>query len=275
MKYRFILIVIALCISSMQARGQVTIAPPLLTIERENPFGSFIVINRSNVPQEVSISFRYGYPASDEEGNLYLHYVDEPDSTMYSAAEWIRAFPRRFILEPMEEQTVRLSVRPPRDIADGTYTARIITSSQQVNYRVENSGVGVAAAINFQFNQVSALMYRHGEISTGIEITNIEMTQDSDLVTLLAHLRRTGNSPYLGLLTLRVFDETGSLVEERDHSIAVYNELTRSFRFERSTLPSGQYTVEFNLSTERRSDVPQSVLIHVPDVTKTFTFSTR
>lgn len=259
------------------ADAQVTIAPPLVVMDRENPYGSFVVINRAGQEQEITISFRYGYPASDGEGNISIQYRDDPDTSDRSAAEWVRAFPRRFVLGPMQEQTVRLTVRPQRPVPDGTYTARIITSSKQSN-RDRSQAVNeneLSTSIDFQFNQVSALMYRHGKTTTGVEIVDIKTIDENGSFDVIASLRKTGNSPYIGSVVLQLYDPDGKMVHEKVESIAVYKDMVRRFRIESGSVNPGEYKAELTATTGRRSDVSPSSLIKVPDVTKTFSIVIR
>ncbi len=256
--------------------AQVTIAPPLVVMDRENPYGSYLVANRSNQVKEVTISFKYGYPVSDDEGNVSVQYIDAPDSSHRTAVEWVRAFPRRFVLEPMQEQTVRLLVRPRGEVQEGTYTARIITSSERADSEpgsFVNNDNEVSTRINFKFNQVSALMYRHGKVTTGVEIEDITTKHADDNLDVYASLRRQGNSPYIGSARLRIYNGENKVIKETSQSIAVYDEMVRRFRFAGDSIPPGDYTAELTLSTSGRSDVSSSVLIKAPDVTKTFTIS--
>ncbi len=275
MRKMLILLFAFIYIAAYKADAQVTIAPPLVVMDRENPYGSYLVVNRSNQAQEITISFKYGFPVSDDEGNVTMEYFDEPDSLHPSASEWIRAFPRRFVLEPMQEQTVRLMVRPRGSVPDGTYTARIVTSSIKINPSDNRSMQenGVSTNINFRFNQISALMYRHGEVTTEIEIKDITAKETEQGINVFASLHRGGNSPYLGTARVRLFENDNNLVDEKVQSVAVYEDIVRRFEFDREKVQQGEYTAELTLSTSGRSDISSSVLIKVPDVTKSLSFS--
>ncbi len=257
------------------SEAQVTIAPPLVIVDREHPYGSFVVVNQSAQRQEISISFQYGYPVSDETGNVSMQYVDEPDSGMFSASDWVRAFPRRFILEPFREQTVRLNIRAPRQLDDGTYTARIITSSIRVNGTNDNKTDGLSAQVNFRFNQVSALMYRHGKVTTGIEIKDIYTDRDNSSFNVYASLLRTGNSPFLGSAHLRIYNERHQLVKETTQSLAVYYDLVRRFQIDNNVLKPGTYQGEITLTTKDRTDIPLNYILKIDDVTRKFTLTIR
>src|SRR5690349_20725577 len=85
---------------SRAVEAQVVIAPPVLTLVEPERFGTFTVENRSTVPQEVTIEFRFGYPMSDGVGNLQMVYDDSGSPGRSSMASWVRAFPRRALLRP-------------------------------------------------------------------------------------------------------------------------------------------------------------------------------
>lgn len=125
MKTFFVLAVVLLMSSLAQA--QVLVAPTLLFVSDQSRFGTFFVMNRSNVPQEISISFRFGYPVSDSTGNVWMQYDDSLMAQNHSCRSWVRGFPEKFVINPGQRQVVRLLISPPPMIPDGEYWTRLIT----------------------------------------------------------------------------------------------------------------------------------------------------
>lgn len=241
--------------------SQVTIAPTSLFIDEQNRFGSFLVLNGSDQTQEVELEFLFGYPTTDEEGNIYMEYEDEKAEQQYSIADWIRGFPRSFTLDSGERQTVRLTVQPPPDLEDGTYWTRIKTTSNALSPDIdEEQQEGVTARIAFQFEQVSAGFYRKGEVNTGLQIKNAKVDVDEDEASIHTHIEREGNSPYLGTMFVTVEDADGRTRYENENSLAVYMDVFRVNRFDISEFPEGDYTAHIRFETTR-GDISDSDLI--------------
>ena len=89
--------------------GQVIISPFIIYMDQRERFGTFIVQNESLDEFEINISFVFGYPDSDSLGNISMTYHEEPNDSLPSIVEWLRAFPRSFILNPNQKQIVRMS----------------------------------------------------------------------------------------------------------------------------------------------------------------------
>jgi P pilus assembly chaperone PapD len=104
--------------------GQVSIAPTTIFID-QNGIGSVFITNPGDTPQEINVSFAFGYPGDDELGNLTMVYTDSIRAQQFGIDERVRAFPKTFILAPQQQQTVRLQVRPDRSLAAGTYFTRV------------------------------------------------------------------------------------------------------------------------------------------------------
>jgi len=136
--------------------GQVSIAPTTIFID-QNGIGSVFITNPGNSPQEINVSFIFGYPGNDDLGNLIMVYSDSIRAKQFGIDDRVRAFPRTFILAPQQQQTVRLQVRPDRSLAAGTYFTRVkITSNAQTTAVDEVPQEEVATRVSFKFDQVIA-----------------------------------------------------------------------------------------------------------------------
>lgn len=239
------------------AYTQVTIAPTAIHLSNNNLTDRIIVLNNSNFDaQEVELDARFGYPASDEQGNVSIYYpevisVDDPN-----ASDWVFFYPRRFILQPGERQTVRIAVRPPADLSVGEYWARPVIISTPVKRPAPAAEAGksdvLRAGLSTQINTVIALNYRHGNVNTGVEIAGFTESVEEDDLSVRVDMTRKGNAAFLGNLILRIRDSNNRVVDEARRDVAVYYDLTRVFTFPRKDLQSGIYTAEVELNTDRR-----------------------
>lgn len=252
--------------------GQVTIAPTSLYMDDHEQFATMLVLNGSDQTQEVTIDFEFGYLGADEEGNTRMIYDDEDAEEDYSIADKVRAFPRNFTLDPNERQTVRMTARNTADLEDGTYWTRVRTQANPQSPPLEQQEEDeVAAQINFRVEQVTAAFLKKGEVSTGLDIHNMDVSVDEGMGTVQTELSQTGNSPFIGQLHLRILDENDEAVVESRNTVAIYFDTKRSFEFNAQDLPAGSYTAELTFET-KRNDVDSNDLVSGDTIVENINF---
>lgn len=260
-------------VSVAAARAQVIVAPTILFMSNQSSFGAFVVMNRSNARQEVSISFRFGYPESDSLGNIEMHYDDSLMAREHSCQPWLKGFPQKFIVNPGQQQIVRLLITAPPNIPDGEYWTRLITSSTPQARTIDTVKTGITANITFVLQQVTTVIYKKGYANTTVDIPDLRAVHDSTSMNLLANVSRGGNSPFFGKMTVAVKDRAGNTVYSNEQVLAIYTaESTVKFAVPLSDLRSGVYTAEVKLESER-NDIPGEDLLRVPTVDKSVTFT--
>ncbi len=84
----------------------ILVAPHAVFMDHRSRTGQVFLVNTGDSPEEVSIELKYGYPATDSTGTVFIRLIDQPDSTEPSAAAWIKAYPRRAVLAPGQRQVV-------------------------------------------------------------------------------------------------------------------------------------------------------------------------
>ncbi len=249
--------------------AQVAIAPSTIFIDDQTNIGTLYVSNRSSDPQEVSIDFAFGYPSSDANGNLVMTYTDSVSYHQYAINEWVRAFPRSFVLGPQERQTVRFQVRPQPQAEDGVYwtRVRILANPQEPDIDLTTEEEGISTRITFRFEQVIAAFYKKGNTTTGLEVTEVEVRHENGSMMVLPHLRRTGNSPFIGSLTAKLFDMNGNLIKERQSTTTAYFEEVRRIEIDTQDVAPGDYRLELTFET-RRGDISPTDLVQSPTITE-------
>ena len=263
MSLRPLCMLVAAAAISSPAAAQTLVAPTVMTLGDRERFGTFLVDNRSNEPQEVTISFKFGYSASDAEGNRFFVYDDTASAAAFGLHEQIRAFPRRFVLAPGDRQIVRMSARPSPDGPDGVYWARIVTASQPRSSAVEQTAQeGVATQVIFRLEQVTTLLYQKGQVSTGLEPGPLEARVGTDSLTVRLPLRRTGNAPFYGRARMQVTPESadpgGAPAPPLGDELLFEVFFDRVIRFDvpLEGLPSGRYRVLLAVDSDR-PDIPR------------------
>ena len=254
-------------------RAQVIVAPTILYLSSQDQFGTFVVMNRSKDPQEIIVSFRFGYPTSDSLGNIFMQYDDSIAAQKYSCADWLKGFPRQFILNPGQQQVVRLTVRPQQGLPDGVYWTRLVTrSTPQVKF-IDTVKTGVTANITFVLEQVTTVIYEKGGIGTSVTVSNAGTFADSTHLNVIARINRGGNAPFFGTVNLKVLDAAGNMVYTDKLLLAAYFSMNVKFSVPLSELRVGDhYTAVLDLSSDR-PDIPPENLIKVEPVEQKIPFS--
>lgn len=258
----------ALLILSADLVAQVTISPTAVFISRDR-FGSFVVINNSNLAQEVSIDFMQTYPSSDSLGNVVVKNASETPEQFKLITDWIRSFPRTFVLEPGQRQTVRLTVRPAGTLGDGTYWTRLkVTSNPRTPEIGEVSQEQVATAITIRFEQLISGFYKVGTVNTGITVKDIRHHKRDDSGLLLVDYDLLGNSPFIGTIELKLTDAQGRTAYEGRVVTSLYENGTRNFAVPAGELPAGTYSATATFLAQR-PDIPQADVVPMETVVRT------
>jgi hypothetical protein len=244
------------------ATAQIMVAPPLVLMDDANRVTHYLVQNVGTEPQEVTIDFRFGFPATDEVGLPRMEYDDLEAAARHSVAESVRAFPRQFRLDPGQRQRVRIMLFGDREFEDGGHWARIVTSAVPVSPPVQQVGEGVSAQITIRRNTITALMYRRGAATTGIEVEDLSAEIADGQLSVAARLRRTGNTPFLGRRIITVRDGSGRVVHDDRGDVAVYFDQFRRFDVGLPGDLAGEHSVELSFEAAR-SDVPASALLPI------------
>jgi hypothetical protein len=272
MRTLYFYLLLALFIVNTQA--QISVSPPALFMNSNNRFGTFIVENKTGEPQEVTVKFRFGYPASDSIGNLSMQYDDSIAEAKYSLTGWIKGFPRKFVLMPGTQQIIRLTTQPPENLSDGMYWSRIITSAQAQAKRIDTVRTGITTQINIVFEQITTVLYAKGALNTDIEISDPIIVEDSSNVRIVWKTIKKGNAPYFGTAKVKVFDETGNVVDETIETLGIYMTMNKKASFDRIKLKPGKYIAEIAFITER-NDIASENIIQLPQIVKKFAFTIK
>ncbi|HUH13625.1 MAG TPA: hypothetical protein VMK65_10965 [Longimicrobiales bacterium] len=264
---------LALAASAAPAAAQITVAPLHVVTSDRARFQTFYVRNDTDEAQEISIAFRFGYPVTDTLGNATMLYGDSlalaPDHAM---TEWVRAFPRQFLLRPGERQSVRVAVRPPEGLADGVYWTRLVTTSTPQLPPPEPSEEEVTTRFIFRIEQVTTVLFQRGAARVDVAVGNVRHWLDEGYVRFLIPLTCTGTAPFLGEIHLRVLDAAEAVVGEGSQTLSSYSdEHAAGFSIERWNLPPGAYRAEIRV-TNARTDIPPPQRFTMTPVTVTVPF---
>ncbi len=266
-RLRFSLLLVSACLvgilRSTPAHAQgVMVAPHVVYMDHRTRSGSLTLYNPGNDPVEVSIETFFAYPVSDSAGGFELHTVEHPDSTMPSAAGWVQAYPRRMTVPPQQRQTVRLLGRPPANLANGEYWARLIVTAKggQVPVTGVGDSTGITVGLTLEVRTILPVLYRKGPVTTGVAVSGLRASVEGDSLVVRARLVRSGSAAFVGTVHGALIDVTGKAVARFSFPQAVYFEMEPRFTTSVAGLPRGQYRLRFEATTERQ-DLPAEVIL--------------
>lgn len=264
------LLALVLLISALaRLNAQIAIAPTFVFIDERSGVGNLFVSNNGKQPHEVDISFAFGYPGSDSDGNLVMIYNDTAAFAQHALDHMIRAFPRNFVLQAGEQRTVRIQVIPGQQRREGFFYTRLkVLAKPQLPELSQQVEEGITTRIAFNFEQVTAVFYRRGKVSTGIEVKQLEVKQNGQTLELRPHLRPLGNAPYMGSMVARLIDANGRVIAENQSTTTAYFDVIRRIDLSIAGVAPGKYSIELSFET-RRNDMISDELVQAQKVTHT------
>lgn len=242
----------------------VLVAPTVIFISDKDRTGRLNIQNPSNEPREISIHLAFGLPESDSLGNVFVNLQDSAVTDPRSALDWIKAFPRKVIVPPNGTQVIRLVARPPQNLPDGEYWARVVVTSREgtTSMPLETEGDAIQTHLNMVMQTALMLKYRSGECVAKLDVVRKEAHLLDGQVNVVVDMQNTGNTSYMGVVTCRLLDKNRKLVTERTLDVAVYRSLMRRIELPFDTTQfSGPFSVDVAISSEGRTDVAPEDMI--------------
>jgi hypothetical protein len=242
----------------------VSVSPTALYIDSRTRTGVLTLYNPGTLPEEITIDFAYGFPQADSAGNVTVPLTKTPAAGEPSALGWMRAFPRRLLLQPGQRQLVRVLVEPPADLPDGEYWARVLVSSRGGQPPIEQTQGDVRLQLNVATTLVMAANYRKGDLHTGVTIASATARRTADSVFATVDLARAGNAAFLGRMRAELVDASGTVLGSVYDDVAVYRAMRRRPAFALPAGARGPLSVRIHIDTEREDLPPGGALPAAP-----------
>ncbi len=260
----FLAVSALLVAAAMQVSASVMVAPTVVFLSERSRTGRIIVQNPADEPTEVTVRFSFGLPFSDSLGNVQVALQDSGVTDPRSALDWMKAFPRKVIIPARGSQVIRLIARPPSDLPDGEYWARIVVSSRENNVSIPTSDnpENISTHLNMVMQMAIMVKYRTGELVSNLELKNVQTAAADSTVSVMLDMSNRGNVSYMGVLHATLYDADGKKMNESASNVAVYRDLRRRVDL---FVPDGEFRKPYNvsvmISSDGRTDVPPQDLI--------------
>jgi len=249
----------------LQLSASVLVAPTAVFLSDADRTGRMTIQNPTDKPKEVSIFFSFGLPESDSLGNVQVRLQDSGITDTRSAVDWLKAFPRKMVLAPGATQVVRFVARPPKDLPDGEYWARIVVRSQesQTSLPSQAGDDKITTKLNMIIQTAIILKYRTGNLVAKLDVVDTQVVSLDSAVNIFVNMENRGNVSYVGILQGRLLDAKNREISTERINLAVYHSLIR-----RLHLPFAEgnfqkpYHVEIFITNEGRKDLdPQNMIV--------------
>lgn len=247
-------ILIILLLSVLKLNAQIQIVPPVIFIDPVSKSAIVRVINSESKPKEISFHLKFGYTDSDSLARQIMTY--DTTKTEWALNKFMKIFPKKLVLPPNGEQTIRLLIMDKPEYPEGTYWTRLVIRMEGSQKQLDTSNVNNKSKISTKINTelINSVIYQKGKVNTGLQVGEVTTNEDSVSRNILINFERTGNSPFIGVAKLKLFNEKGDLVGAKNELLPVYYKFKRKFSLPKAKILPGKYKGELEFTNQR--DVP-------------------
>lgn len=259
------LTILFVMVGAIPVLGQVEFSPTILMMSEDEPVMQLLISNMTNTPKEVEFVERFGYPVHSESGTMEMVYDDSISGRNYGLSGMLRIFPRKLLLPAGARQVVRVYVGHNEAAKEQMYWTRLGIESKAVPPTLDDLSAANddSPIVSTLFRQHIGVYYKHGSVHTGVKLNGTKTLYDRDEITLLISASRTGNSPFLGIMTVRLTGRNGRVVHESERVVSLFFDDNISVLIDRDDVPPGFYTMDVSFETTR-GDLSDEQLIKSP-----------
>ncbi len=208
-------------------QGDLLIAPTRLTMNGGG--GSEVIL--SNIGSKAA-TYRISLELRRMREDGQIEEVAEANATPAEKATlaMVRYAPRRILLEPNQPQSIRVSARPPAELANGEYRVHMSFKAIPDAISVENSQpettpTGLTINLTPIYGITIPLIIRKGQLEGGAAISNPALVTEAGNNFLRMEMARSGNRSVFG--EIRVIPRGGREPVFMARGIAIYPEVNR------------------------------------------------
>jgi hypothetical protein len=271
-KYSTLLLSILTISLAGSACAQVQLTPRYLFVQSKERSARVTAINQTDRTQESWVEIKFGYPVMDDTGRIMIIY-DSTVAQPNDASSWMKAYPRRFVLDAGEQQILRIMFTPPANLPDGEYWARIVVYGKaSKSFLAQSQSSGTKTTVVQISSMDIPFHFRTGTVTTQIDLDNPRMEAiSSNQYRFSAGIRKSGNAAYWGSLSLRLIDAARNVVYKTDKNIVAYRDYQYTVKVDSLSVPRGEYTLQIVAKT-KRMDIANNQLVQATDVERTMKF---
>jgi hypothetical protein len=225
-------------VAQLKAQGNLLITPRRVVFERQKKTQE---LNLANTGKDTA---RYVISMIEirmkEDGSF--EQVTEPDSSMHTASEYVRFFPRSVTLAPNEVQVVKMQVVRTGQLSPGEYRSHIYFRAVPAEkplgeQQAVRDASGIAVQLTPVFGITLPVIIRVGAPSASINLSQLQFkTDENNTPSLSMLINRAGSMSVYGDLAVDFVTATGKATRVASvKGIAVY-----------TSTPSRQFSVSLD-----------------------------
>lgn len=251
MKY-FIYIFLSIFIYLLPCFSQITVSPVMIHLSDTKNTASFTVYNTTSDTIECLTNNNFGYPISDDSGNVYVKMFDTIPVIEPSAKEWIKLYPKNFFIYPYSSQVVRVLAKPPENLSDGEYWSRpSITAKKKNTFIDDDTGNRtINAKIGTELKIFLVINYRHNSVYTNVIADLLSYHFDGKNLVFLVNLEKIGNAAFLGRIGVKLSNNNDIFYEDFS-DIAIYHKLKKRIEIPKEKVTQNNFKAEIVIDSER------------------------
>jgi hypothetical protein len=271
----FLTILLMIFFLSKDLLAQVSASPSILFIDKNSNTGVLTLNNSSDIDKEIELSCKFGYAKVDTSFQVIIEYKDSINAQKYDIGSSIKFFPQKLVLKSKTEQTVRLLLTNTAKLNEGTYWSRLVVKSKDVEKQIDSTFTDeISARFVLVTETVNIVFYEKGQVFTNLEFGKHKIVEDSLNYKLAIETERTGNSPYLGSVDVKVYDNLGKEITNKSARTAQYFNTPFIITLPREKYSAGKYKVELAF-TNSRDDIPAEYRIPFKPIVKVIEFEIK
>ena len=271
-------------LSSTTLKSQLALHPTAAFIDPQTRTGSMEIVNTSNQMREIGISFKFGYINYNDKGMQFSEYLDstkmgtagyrfEEMEKEYSLAPYIKVFPSKLIIPPQQVATIRFMVTGMPPQGEKFYWARIVASSVPQVEQIDSVGENqVGAQLLITTEMIGLVGMLKGKNTADLEYNYLDNYSDTANTVILLKNEKLGNSPFWGIMKIKIEDEQGNEVTSKVEGLAIYDSCTQGIKFPLGTFEQGKKYKAIIDVRNRREAIPEEYSPEEKEQTKEFEF---
>ena len=143
--------------------------------------------------------------------------VEDPEEGQRFATDFLRYFPRRVSLAPNEAQTIRVQLTRTGNLEQGEYRShmyfRAVEEQTALGQEDAQEADGISINIKTVFGISIPIIIRHGESTTQIQLSDVQLETAGENPELSLTINRSGNMSVYGNLKVDHISPDGTTTE--------------------------------------------------------------
>ena len=200
-------------IENTSAQGNLLVTPKRVVFEGNKRSEELNLANTGTDSASYVISFIQ--IKMKEDGTF--EQISQPDSTLQTASNYLRFFPRSVTLAPNEAQSVKVQLIKTNEMKEGEYRSHLYfrgipNNNKALGEETQKSEEGISVKITPIFGLTLPVIIRRGTPELKIEISDVSFAFNEEREPILKlRLNRTGNISSYGDININYKSNSGAI----------------------------------------------------------------